>query len=388
MDQLAEIVPYDQALLMLVEESFLRPVAARGLPEPEANDEGLYAYGEVPVVRDTLSSGQPLVLDNVQEYLHRGTLPGVLPSTHSWIAVPLITWGVVTGLLTVGCNTIGRYDDRRVQAAAAFAQQAAIAMENVRMMTELSQMVFNLREAQARLARAARLSAAGEIAAGVAHQINNPLTAIIAEVGLLLKDLAPEDAGYESAMAIREAAFLAGKVVQRQLNLSRSVPYDMQPVDINQSLSSALSLVQAQISPVADLVVALQPELPPVTGSPEHLSDVWLNMLLNARDALASREDATIQVRTTLTVDGTGVLINIQDNGQGIPQEHLERVFDPFFTTKARGHGLGLPICYEVIRRHNGSITVDSRENVGTTMQIVLPLARSANSTGQAQGVR
>jgi PAS domain S-box-containing protein len=376
MDQLAEVVPYDQALLMLVEENYLTPVAARGLTNQPPIGEDRYDYTAVPILWDILSSGQPLVLDNVQDHLQMGALPGAMPSTHAWMAVPLITWSVVTGLLIVGCNVMGRYDDTRLHAAAAFAQQAAIAMENVRMMTELSQTVFNLREAQARLARAARLSAAGEIAAGVAHQINNPLTAIIAEVSLLLNDLSPDAPGYESAQAIHEAAHMAGRVVQRQLNLSRSVPYEMQPSDINQSLIAAVSLVQAQISPIADLIVTLQPALPPVTASPEHLSDVWLNMLLNARDALSGREGAEIRVKSALIVDGNGIMITIQDNGQGIPQEHLDRIFDPFFTTKVRGHGLGLPLCYEVIRRHKGSITVDSREGVGTTMQITLPLER------------
>ena len=374
MDQLAEVVPYDHVLLMMVEEAHLRLVASRGFLEDQPSASGDYPYSEITFMRNILASGKPLVVGDIQSHEYVGDLPGVLPTTRAWMAIPLITWGVVTGLLIVGCNQQDRYNDKTLGAGVAFAQQAAIAIENVRMVAHLSETVFNLREAQARLERAARLSAAGEIAAGVAHQINNPLTAIIAESGLLLQDLTPVDPGYESAVAIREAANLAGSIVQRQLNLSRSIPYSMQPVDINQSLSNAVSLIYIQIESIAALILNLQSDLPDVMGSPEHLADVWLNLLLNARDALVGKEQGQIHITTKLIIDENMILIRIEDNGQGISQEHLGRIFDPFFTTKVRGHGLGLPVCYEVIRRHHGTITVDSQQGIGTTISITLPL--------------
>jgi GAF domain-containing protein len=376
MDQLAEVVPYDHVLLMMVEETYLRPVASRGFHDDQPSASGDYPYSEITFMRNILASGNPLVVGDIQSHENVGDLPGVLPTTRAWMAIPLITWGVVTGLLIVGCNQQDRYNDKTLGAGVAFAQQAAIAIENVRMVTHLSETVFNLREAQARLERAARLSAAGEIAAGVAHQINNPLTAIIAESSLLLQDLTPVDPGYESAVAIREAANLAGSIVQRQLNLSRSIPYSMQPVDINQSLSNAVSLIHIQIESIAAIILNLQSDLPDVMGSPEHLADVWLNLLLNARDALVGKDQGQIHITTKLIIDENMILITIEDNGQGISQEHLGRIFDPFFTTKVRGHGLGLPVCYEVIRRHHGTITVDSQQGIGTTIAVTLPLIK------------
>jgi signal transduction histidine kinase len=385
MDQLAEIIQYDQAMLMSVEERELRIEAARGLPDADHPLERSYDYTNLSLLRDLLASGDPLILPDVQQQANADELPGVLPQTKSWMAIPLLTWGIVTGLLTVGSNQVDSFDSETIRTATAFAQQAAIAIQNVRIVGQLSEMVDRLREAQARLSGAARLTAAGEIAAGVAHQLNNPLTAVIAEVSLMLEHLGPDDLDYESAMTIRAAAEQAAAIVQRQLNLSRSIPYEMVAIDINKSVAEALALVRSQIEPSAHLVTDLSPDLPLVMASPEHLSDVWLNLLLNARDSVAKKADAVIHVRTELAREGNAVKVAIQDNGEGIPQEHLEHIFDPFFSTRSGGYGLGLWVCYEVVRQHNGKIDVDSHEGVGTTMSVALPIPQNAHVLPQTR---
>jgi signal transduction histidine kinase len=204
--------------------------------------------------------------------------------------------------------------------------------------------------------------------------LNNPLTAVIAEVGLLLKYLSPHDPNYESAQNIRTAAERAAAIVQRQLNLSRTIPYEMEPTDANNSLRESLSLVRAQVEPSAHLLADLAPALPPVMASPEHLSDVWLNLLLNARDGVARTPNAVIQVRSAVDPERNAVIISIKDNGEGISHENLQHIFDPFFTTRSGGHGLGLAICYEIVRRHNGTIVVESQEGAGTKFTIWLPI--------------
>jgi C4-dicarboxylate-specific signal transduction histidine kinase len=226
------------------------------------------------------------------------------------------------------------------------------------------------------LKRTERLSAAGEVAAGVAHQINNPLTAIIGRIHLLLKNLESNAPGYDSLVAIQEAAEQAGAVVQRMLNLARSTPYVMQPTDLNASIQNSISLVRAQIGPGVRLVSALATQLPAVNASKEHLGDVWVNLILNAGDALAESENGTLRIASRHDTKDHTVEVIVEDNGHGVPPEILDRIFDPFFTTKQYGTGLGLSVCDDVVARHGGSIKVDSAgiSDHGTKFTVTLPV--------------
>lgn len=385
MDQLAQVVTYDQAMLLSVEEHSLRVKADRGFPTADNLIDHSYDYAAVPLIRNMLASGEPVILSVVDHDGEDSAIPGMTPETRCWMAIPLQAWGIVTGLLVVGSEKENCLNAELARAAVAFAQQAAIAINNVRTVDELSETVQRLREAQTRLAQATRLTAAGEIAAGVAHQLNNPLTAVIAEVSLMLRHLHPSDEDYESATIIQMAAQKAAAIVQRQLNLSKSLPYELLPTDVNASLSEALALVRAQIEPSARLVVRLAPNLPLISASPEHLSDVWLNLLLNARDGVEKTPNAEIHVETEFVPEGNAIKIVVKDNGEGIPQDHLASIFDPFYTTRASGHGLGLSVCYEVVRRHNGTIEVDSRQGSGTTMTVVLPSLQKTHPNGRSR---
>ena len=171
-------------------------------------------YSDLDLIKNLLGSSSPLILADVQQEADAQDYPAMSAETHSWMAIPLLAWDIITGLLIVGSNKIAAFNMETATAASAFAQQAAIAIQNVRSMTELSDTVHRLREAQARLTGAAR--GGGEIAAGVAYQLNNPLTAVIAEVSLLLKHLPADHPDYESALHIRMAAEKAAHIVQRQ----------------------------------------------------------------------------------------------------------------------------------------------------------------------------
>ncbi|HEX3053529.1 MAG TPA: ATP-binding protein, partial [Aggregatilineaceae bacterium] len=281
----------------------------------------------------------------------------------------------IIGLLSVA--SAQHYTQREINVVAAFAQQAALAVENTRILSELETSLTNLREAQSQLVRTARLSAAGEIAAGVAHQINNPLTTVIAESHLMLQDIEADDPNRESLEAVLEAAQRAGTVVRRMLDLTRTHAYTMQPVDINTSLENSLALIRAQIVPhVARLEVDLAEHLPPVKASDQHLEDVWINLLINARDALRGRKDGMIRVSSRLSEDKQTICVTVEDNGAGMSAEQASRIFEPFFTTKEYGTGLGLSICQDVITHHGGTIRVESTEGWGTTFMVILPVNR------------
>lgn len=229
---------------------------------------------------------------------------------------------------------------------------------------------------QAQLAHSARLAAAGEVAAGVAHQINNPLTTVIAEAHLLLKTKDPADSDIESLVAIQDAAQRAGGIVQQMLDLARATPYEMEQIDVNLSLQNTLGLVKSQLAPyVQQLTVELAPDLPLIVASSQHLEDVvWINLLLNARDALRHQEDGQITVRTSYNEAAELITVSIVDNGAGIAAGDLPNLFTPFFTTKPQGTGLGLAICMDVVTRHHGTIDVVSELGTGTTFTVKLPI--------------
>jgi histidine kinase len=302
-------------------------------------------------------------------------LPGVDADSRVWIGVPLTTWDVTTGLLcmTVTDPTIRR--DDVIETLIVFNQRARLALENSRLLIELVASKGDLHEAKTSLVRTAELAIAGEIATGVAHQISNPLTSVMAHAHLLLQIAQPDDQVYLYSKAIKDAADRAAAVVQRMLDFSRVHEFAMEAVDTNKSLLSAVSLVRPQIDPFARLILTLGADLPPIAGSREHLEDVWINLLINARDALKGQDDAVITVTSSHDVEADAVIVIFQDNGPGIPQEAQGRVFSSFYTTKEEGVGLGLAICYDIIVQHHGSIHVESQENEGAKFVVRLPVS-------------
>ena len=204
---------------------------------------------------------------------------------------------------------------------------------------------------------------------------------MIAEVHLLGLDISTDDPQRESVDAIRQAAERAGSVVQRLLDLTRVHDYVMEPLDVNQSLQNSIALIRAQIEPhITHLDVRLDDRLPLVNASRQHLEDVWLNLLLNARDALSTAENGMIRVSSAYDAATRLIRVTVQDNGPGIPPDQLKNIFEPFFTTKDYGTGLGLAICRDVVIRHSGQISVDSVQGQGTTFTITLPAGPTKGS--------
>ena len=376
-DSLADALGYEQVALLLTDGDLLSMVAARGIDLTDLTQKRTFAYPEITALYLSMASGDPLIISvDDQPGTSEAQLPAFdITSTQGWIGLPLVVAEVIIGYLCVSTSKSIALKARDLEVVRAFAQQAEFVIGNSLILDELAVSLTNLHETRERLSRAARLSVAGEIAAGVAHQINNPLTTVVAQVYLLMKRLPTDHQGFKHAESIKQAAYRAGSVVQRMLDFGRPIPFVHQPLDVNESLKTAISLVRAQIEPhIAQIKVELAPELPPVKGSSQHLEDVWLNLLLNARDALTSRDHGIIGVTTRLNEDNNTITIIIEDNGPGISSEDMIRVFDPFFTTKSHGTGLGLAICQDVIVKHNGTIVVNSVEDQGTTFTINLPV--------------
>lgn len=234
------------------------------------------------------------------------------------------------------------------------------------------------RRLESSLLQAGKLAAIGQLAAGVAHEINNPLTAVNANAEILKMVIPTTDENYESVDLIFRAGERAARVVSGLLNFARQEEYAFTLGRINQSIQDALSLVKYQLD-LSNVTVTqnLADDLPRVTASWEHLKSVWLNLLVNARDATQNGSGMRqIEITTRLGVDGKHVQVLFRDNGKGMTQAELKHIFEPFYTTKdpGKGTGLGLATSHRIIEQHKGEINVVSAPNEGATFIVRLPI--------------
>jgi two-component system, NtrC family, sensor kinase len=219
-----------------------------------------------------------------------------------------------------------------------------------------------------------KLSSIGLLAAGVAHEINTPLTGVSSYTQMLLGMLAETDPKHALLQKIRRQTDRATGIVSNLLNFSRTGGVtDFAEVDLNRVLEDTLQLLEPQLRHTrVELRREYAPDLPPVYGDAGKLQQVFTNLLLNARDAMP--DGGSVRLRTTCG-DHEAVTIEIADDGIGIAPENVARIYDPFFTTKGvgRGTGLGLAVSYGIVQEHSGHITVESAPGRGTTFRISLP---------------
>jgi two-component system NtrC family sensor kinase len=222
-----------------------------------------------------------------------------------------------------------------------------------------------------------KMASIGLLAAGVAHEVNTPLTGISSFTQMLLENAPPDDPSTHVLEKIERQTFRAAKIVNGLLNLARPAQVDSGPCDINAVVNDVLSLLEHQFRTGSIQVRKELSDVAPVVQGIEHkLQQVFLNLFLNARDAMPKGGWLTIVTRA----ERDGAVVEIADTGSGIPPEQLSRIYDPFFTTKeiGKGTGLGLSITYGIVREHGGSITCDSQIGQGTRFSIRLPLAIEA----------
>jgi len=236
-------------------------------------------------------------------------------------------------------------------------------------------------ELETQLSQADKLSSIGLLAAGVAHEVNTPLAVISSYAQMLSKQLQGDDQKSGLLDKITRQTFRASEIVNNLLNFSRTNAAEFTEVDLNRIITDTLNLLEHQFKTTRVLVHDdLAQNLPAIQGNAGRLQQVFLNLFLNAKDAMPS--GGTLKVSTS---NGDGVRVAISDTGTGIAQEHIQRIYDPFFTTKTspqdgqrRGTGLGLSVTYGIIQEHAGKIRVESAPESGTTFYLEFPLLRKA----------
>ena len=237
----------------------------------------------------------------------------------------------------------------------------------------LEHTIEKLREKQAQLVEAEKLASIGKLAAGIAHEINNPLTAVLTFSHLMLEQCPPEDPRHESLKLMARETNRARTIVRQLLNFGREIVIKPEKININQPVSEiADSLIAQDAFKGIELDVKLGEDLPDVYADPAQIGQVVMNMLLNAIHAITS--PGRIEVATRRL--GNDVEIVFSDTGTGIPEEHIHKIFDPFFTTKdsSKGTGLGLAVSYGIIKKHGGDIEVASTVGKGTTFTVRMPI--------------
>jgi two-component system, NtrC family, sensor kinase len=222
-----------------------------------------------------------------------------------------------------------------------------------------------------------KLTSLGLLAAGVAHEVNTPLAVISNYIQMLARQMPEDDPRHSIIEKIVKQTFRASEIVNNMLNFSRTGPSELADVDVNRVVEETLSLVAHPLkTSQIQVVKQLSESLPPVRGSANKLQQVFLNLFLNARDAMPL--GGMLEVRTS--AHNGSVEIEVADTGNGISREHIHKIFDPFFTTKAgaRGTGLGLSVSYGIIKEHAGKIDVRSTPGRGTSFHVEFPAVRKA----------
>ncbi|HOJ17958.1 MAG: PAS domain S-box protein [Ignavibacteriales bacterium] len=239
---------------------------------------------------------------------------------------------------------------------------------------EIEKAYEQIKIAQTQLIQSEKMAAIGQFVSGLAHEINSPLDGIQNCLQVILNDLDNREQTQKYAELSLESTYKIEMLVRKLLSYARSHKLTMSDVDINFILKDILSLTSLKLSKNhVRLVTKLAEEIPLIYGDAHYLEQVFVNLILNASDAMPDGGELTVS--TGLSEEGS-VEIKVADTGTGIPQKNMDKIFDPFFTTKQKhnGTGLGLYLAYSFVTQHNGEISVKSNEGKGTEFRVKLPL--------------
>ena len=316
---------------------------------------------------------------------------GYFENFHALLCVPLVVNKKLIGILNIGQKQnlrpfssleIAFLSDLRRSAAIALTNSLhLIAMqENLRKWNEelekkVDERTRQLQETQAQLVQAEKLATIGTLAGGVAHEINNPLTAVLTNAQILKMSAQGDD--LESLSLIEEGAKRCQAIIQKLMKYARkpAEPQIRENVDVNKVVANMAAFLEYQLrQDNIQLITEGKVPIGSVKGNANELEQVVTNLVLNAKDAIKqTNHEGKVVVRTFEENGSVGFVVS--DNGVGIPSENLPKIFDPFFTTKevGKGTGLGLAISHGIIQKHNGRVAVDSEYGKGTTFTITLP---------------
>lgn len=280
-------------------------------------------------------------------------------TTHSLLCVPLGAQERIIGVIEVLNKAGGEFSRHDLRLLESLAAEVAIAIENARLYEDLQRKMEALKNTQAQLVQSAKLAAIGELAAEVAHELNNPLTCILGFSKLLLKNTTLDDRARCDLTTIVAEAQRARGIVRDLLNFAHQTEAHRKKADLNRAVQDALALTRQYLEKSGVVIEEnYDADLPPISLDVNCMKQVFLNLITNAAQAMPQGGTLTI---TTSRV-GSEAFVRISDTGEGIRPEHLDRIFEPFFTTRpvGQGTGLGLSVSLGIVQAHGGRIEVES----------------------------
>jgi len=360
-----QVIPVIESNIFLFEGATNRvlPLSAKGSPRLQQEAQHQIEEGIVDWV---ISEKKTVVIPDL-EYTTAGS------SSRNFVIVPLLVRGQGIGIYLI--HTVKSQPDfsnQDLQLLSVLANQAAAGVENWRTYKQLARANDELKASQAQIVQAAKMAAIGELAAGVAHEIKNPLQVLLLHLELVEKGRPVPNWTEMFSKQVKRLADITRRLMDFARNASEEVK--IEPVQVKKVIEETTAMVHHDfVGSGITFEVTLSDDLPPVAGNANYLQQVFLNLLLNARDAMP--KGGTITISTALT--GFHIIIRFSDTGVGIEKGILEKIFRPFFTTKGeKGTGLGLAVCHKIITQLKGEIRVESEVGKGTTFTIFLPVWR------------
>jgi len=324
------------------------------------------------VIEEICQENRAIIIEDVQtdprvQYPKEAKEEGI----KMMVDLPLFIGQNVVGIFRIFFDRLREFSEEELNFAIAIAEQCALAIDKARLIEKQQTQYDHL------AIQADKLSSLGRMAAGIAHEINNPLAGILLYSSNLIKKV-PETGPLKKGLEviINETIRCRG-IIQDLLEFSREREPAKALGDLNGVINKALSILANEFRlHRVSVEKRLSDDLPSVLLDVNQMEQVFINFFMNAMEAIQGQ--GSVSVRSFKDQDHKGVVVEIEDSGIGIPQEHLARIFEPFFSTKPKGTGLGLAVNYGIIQKHGGQIEVSSQPGRGTTMTIRLPYDQAA----------
>ncbi|MGZ3568223.1 MAG: GAF domain-containing protein [Thermodesulfobacteriota bacterium] len=387
LEGLTKNIGFDRARLYLINEkkNLLECKMAVGIDEDRIKGITLPLDPEDSVVGRSIFEKQPFIIPDAS------TDPRVNPilkekfNLHSLLVIPLLAKEKALGAIAADfVDPSKNITKEALESVMVFAQQAGLAIHNAFMYEELKtfsrqmeekiqRTTADLRKTEAQLIRSEKLAALGQLAAGIAHEIRNPLTSINILIHSLTENFPPEDSHREDLKVIEEEIDRINEILDRFLRFAKPAPPLLERTEVASIFEETLQLIRPRMEKQRVHVQKQFEVLPIILMDREQIKQVALNLLLNAVQAMP--RGGTLMLRGENSKDGQWIKISIRDSGIGIPDEDMNRLFDPFFSTREGGIGLGLSIAHRIIDQHHGKIEVESALGKGTLFTLWLPVS-------------
>jgi PAS domain S-box-containing protein len=388
LDSIGAVVPHECANVALLDadKTYLHVAQSCSCQEESALPPPLEVgdrLADQPPLQVMFNSGQPL---HIAETAGDPRWPSEYAQIASFLGAPILVDGAVIGFLNLAAAAPGFFTSEHEERLRAFAPQAAIAIRNAQLHESVQTQLAQLRQAQARLVQSEKLAAIGELVAGVAHELNNPLASIVLYSQLLQADRGREN-NEEALAQIVTQAQRANGIVNNLLDFARQRPKTPELVSLNDVLRSTVDLLSYELrTHNIEVRLRLAAASPMIMGDVQQLQQVFVNLLNNAMGAQQGQGNGRVAISSVVAAPryladvAQAARVTVRDNGPGMATAVRKRVFDPFFTTKepGQGTGLGLSVCHGIVSEHEGGIWVESEMGEGTTFFIEFPLASSA----------